>query len=184
MQDQAAGKLETDRPYGSTERNKNVRENAVDLSAILSYNVSRSWSIQGVQSRYNAYEICIDMYIGTQTHTHTESVKWSYRVSHYLRGKAVASVPRGSCTWSAPCASSRQAGIPRDEVVTGRREQVCVARVPRNGDNARKAIAPIDIDGRNMASLLYVADIPEIPENIKNLRSLQVADFSSNPIPR
>jgi len=32
--------------------------------------------------------------------------------------------------------------------------------------------------------LLFVTDIPDIPENIKNLRSLQVADFSSNPIPR
>ncbi|KAJ1522122.1 hypothetical protein ONE63_002433 [Megalurothrips usitatus] len=31
---------------------------------------------------------------------------------------------------------------------------------------------------------LCVADIPDIPENIKNLRELQVADFSSNPIPR
>ena len=31
---------------------------------------------------------------------------------------------------------------------------------------------------------LFVTDIPDIPENIKNLRSLQVADFSSNPIPR
>jgi hypothetical protein len=29
-----------------------------------------------------------------------------------------------------------------------------------------------------------VTDITDIPENIKNLRSLQVADFSSNPIPR
>ena len=32
--------------------------------------------------------------------------------------------------------------------------------------------------------LLFVTDIPDIPENIKNLRFLQVADFSSNPIPR
>jgi hypothetical protein len=32
--------------------------------------------------------------------------------------------------------------------------------------------------------LLFVTDIPDIPENIKNLRALQVADFSSNPIPR
>ncbi|KAK1134762.1 hypothetical protein K0M31_007535 [Melipona bicolor] len=29
-----------------------------------------------------------------------------------------------------------------------------------------------------------ISDIPDIPENIKNLRALQVADFSSNPIPR
>lgn len=29
-----------------------------------------------------------------------------------------------------------------------------------------------------------VTDITDIPENIRNLRSLQVADFSSNPIPR
>lgn len=29
-----------------------------------------------------------------------------------------------------------------------------------------------------------IADIPDIPENIKNLQLLQVADFSSNPIPR
>ena len=29
-----------------------------------------------------------------------------------------------------------------------------------------------------------LSDIPDIPENIKNLRALQVADFSSNPIPR
>lgn len=32
--------------------------------------------------------------------------------------------------------------------------------------------------------LHYFTDIPDIPENIKNLQSLQVADFSSNPIPR
>lgn len=32
--------------------------------------------------------------------------------------------------------------------------------------------------------LIVFLDIPDIPENIKNLRSLQVADFSSNPIPR
>ncbi|KAF3428251.1 hypothetical protein E2986_07943 [Frieseomelitta varia] len=31
---------------------------------------------------------------------------------------------------------------------------------------------------------LLLANIPDIPENIKNLRALQVADFSSNPIPR
>ncbi|GAB0093092.1 protein lap4 [Sergentomyia squamirostris] len=30
----------------------------------------------------------------------------------------------------------------------------------------------------------YYADIPDIPDDIKHLRSLQVADFSSNPIPR
>lgn len=32
--------------------------------------------------------------------------------------------------------------------------------------------------------LFLILDIPDIPENIKNLRALQVADFSSNPIPR
>lgn len=31
---------------------------------------------------------------------------------------------------------------------------------------------------------VLVSDIEDIPENIKNLRALQVADFSSNPIPR
>lgn len=32
--------------------------------------------------------------------------------------------------------------------------------------------------------LFLFLDIPDIPDNIKNLRALQVADFSSNPIPR
>lgn len=36
----------------------------------------------------------------------------------------------------------------------------------------------------NSVSLPPRADIQDIPEDIKYLRSLQVADFSSNPIPR
>lgn len=32
--------------------------------------------------------------------------------------------------------------------------------------------------------LSLLTDIQDIPEDIKHLRSLQVADFSSNPIPR
>lgn len=32
--------------------------------------------------------------------------------------------------------------------------------------------------------LFFFTDIPDIPDDIRHLRSLQVADFSSNPIPR
>nr|CAD7569589.1 unnamed protein product [Timema californicum] len=40
------------------------------------------------------------------------------------------------------------------------------------------------LDTRYSRTLKVTKDIPDIPENIKNLRALQVADFSSNPIPR
>lgn len=30
----------------------------------------------------------------------------------------------------------------------------------------------------------FILDIPDIPDDIKHLKSLQVADFSSNPIPK
>nr|CAD7453514.1 unnamed protein product [Timema tahoe] len=39
-------------------------------------------------------------------------------------------------------------------------------------------------DSSQLTSDSQHLDIPDIPENIKNLRALQVADFSSNPIPR
>lgn len=33
-------------------------------------------------------------------------------------------------------------------------------------------------------SFCFVLDIPDIPDEIRSLRLLQVADFSSNPIPK
>lgn len=58
-------------------------------------------------------------------------------------------------------------------------------KIEKEKDNKVALPLPISIVVNKLTDFFVLfADIGDIPEDIKHLRSLQVADFSSNPIPR